>query len=137
MNEFTLHILEADGVFYEGPCESLVVPTSEGLFGIQAWHENMIAAIVPGIIKYIIPEGGEIFAAIADGFIKVENNDVLILTEAAEFPDEIDERRMAMEVETVTEELLQKKSIEEYKIAQARMARAINRLKVKHKYGHR
>lgn len=134
MTEFTLKILEADGCFYDGQCVSLVVPTSEGSLGIQAHHENMIAAVVPGIIKYTMPDGERLHAAIAGGFLKVEDNEVLILAEAAEKPEEIDEKRMLREIETAREEMLQKKSIEEYKIAQARMARAINRLKVKNKY---
>lgn len=135
MTEFTLKILEADGCFFDGQVVSLIVPTSEGSYGIQAHHENMIAAVVPGIVKYTTPEGERLHAAIANGFMKIENNEVLILAEAAEKPEEIDEKRMLKEVEDAREEMLQKKSIEEYKIAQARMARAINRLKVKNKYG--
>ena len=137
MTKFSLRILEADGVFFDDYVVSLVVPTTEGSFGIQAKHENMIAAVVPGTIKYTLPDGDEIYAAITGGFMKVEDNEVLILAEAAELPEDIDERRMAREIEEVKEELLQKQSIEEYKIAQARMARAINRLKVKHKYGRK
>ena len=137
MTKFSLRILEADGVFFDDYVVSLVVPTTEGSFGIQAKHENMIAAVVPGTIKYTLPDGDEIYAAITGGFMKVEDNEVLILAEAAELPEDIDEKRMAREIEEVKEELLQKQSIEEYKIAQARMARAINRLKVKHKYGRK
>ena len=137
MTKFSLRILEADGVFFDDYVVSLVVPTTEGSFGIQAKHENMIAAVVPGTIKYTLPDGDEIYAAITGGFMKVEDNEVLILAEAAELPEDIDEKRMAREIEEVKEELLQKQSIDEYKIAQARMARAINRLKVKHKYGRK
>ncbi len=137
MTKFSLRILEADGVFFDDYVISLVVPTTEGSFGIQAKHENMIAAVVPGTIKYTLPDGDEIYAAITGGFMKVEDNEVLILAEAAELPEDIDEKRMAREIEEIKEELLQKQSIDEYKIAQARMARAINRLKVKHKYGRK
>ena len=51
MTEFKLKILEADSTFYDGNCISIIVPTSEGAYGIQANHENMIAAIIPGEIK--------------------------------------------------------------------------------------
>ena len=58
----------------------------------------------------------------------------MILTEAAEHPDEIDEKRMREELRLAAEEIESKRSIEEYRIAQARMARAINRLKVKSRF---
>ena len=134
MTEFKLKILEADSTFYDGNCISIIVPTSEGAYGIQANHENMIAAIVPGEIKYTLPTGEEVHAAITGGFLKMEENELLILAEAAERPEDIDEKRMQEEIKLMSEELLSKKSIEEYRIAQARMARAINRLKVKNKY---
>lgn len=135
MTEFMLHILEADGTFYNGSCVSIVVPTTEGLYGIQAKHENMIAAITTGTVKYTTPDGEEHYAAVAGGLIKVEDNDVLLLTESAEHSEEIDENRARKEAEAALEEMKEKKNLEEYRIAQARMARAINRLKVKQKYG--
>ena len=46
MRTFQLHILAADRVFFEGECESVVVPTASGQYGVQAHHSNMIAAIV-------------------------------------------------------------------------------------------
>ena len=36
MRTFTVHILAADHVFYEGACESLILPTVEGQYGILA-----------------------------------------------------------------------------------------------------
>lgn len=135
MTEFMLHILEADGTFYNGSCVSIIVPTTEGLYGIQAKHENMIAAITTGTVKYTTPDGEEHYAAVAGGLIKVEDNDVLLLTESAEHSEEIDENRARKEAEAALEEMKEKKNLEEYRIAQARMARAINRLKVKQKYG--
>ncbi len=135
MKEFDLKILEADSKFYDGKCVSLIVPTTEGLYGIQANHENMIAALVIGEIKYTLPDGSENYASVSNGLMKVENNSVLLLVESVESPDEIDENRSLEEEKQSRAELLEKKSLEEYKIAQARMARAINRLKIKKKYG--
>ena len=137
MTEFFLRILEADGTFYEGGCISIIVPTTEGLYGIQANHENMIAAVVPGEIKYTLPNGEELYAAISGGFLKMEDNELLILAEAAEHPEEIDEKRMREEMRLAAEELESKRSIEEYRVAQARMARAINRLKVKNRFNRK
>ena len=131
MDTFHVNILAADRRFYEGPCESLVISTSEGQFGILAHHRNVIAAIIPGSLTYRVPGGVNQIAAVSRGFIKVEDNDVLILADTIERPEEIDANRAQREIDEAREILLQKQSIQSYKSAQARMARAINRLRVK------
>lgn len=132
MNTFTLTALAAEKPFYEGDCISLVVPTDNGQYGIQAFHNNMIAAVVPGMMKFTTPDGEETIAAVSEGIVKVENNEVLILVDTAERPEEIDENRAKRSAEQAKEMLLQKKSIQDYHSAQAKMARAISRLRVKH-----
>lgn len=131
MDTFHVNILAADKRFYEGPCESLVISTSQGQFGILAHHRNVIAAIIPGALKFRIPGGADQIAAVSRGFIKVEDNDVLILADTIERPEEIDANRAQREIDEAQEIILQKKSIQSYKSAQARMARAINRLRIK------
>ena len=50
MNTFSLKILAAERVFYDGACVSLTVPTLDGLYGVQARHEDAILAVVPGTL---------------------------------------------------------------------------------------
>ena len=134
MNTFYLEILAADRPFYKGECESMQVPISDGQYGIQANHRNAIAAIVPGTLRLRPPGGAEQIAAVSQGLIKVENNTVLILVDTIERPEEIDANRARREAEEAMEAILQKKSIESDHTAQARMARALNRLKVKEQH---
>lgn len=131
MNNFSLVVLAAERTFYEGDCISLVIPTIEGQYGILANHCNMIGAVVPGCLKLTTPEGEEIIAAVSEGLVKVEHNHVFVLVDTAEHPEEIDENRARHSAEEAKEAILQKKSIQDYHAAQAKMARAINRLKVK------
>lgn len=131
MNCFTLNILAAEKEFYNGDCVSLIVPTTQGAYGIQAHHSNMIAAIAPGILKVTVPDGSQTIAAVSAGLVKVENNHVLLLVDTIERPEEIDENRAKRAAEEAKEALLQKKSIQDYHAAQTRLARAINRLRVK------
>lgn len=131
MKTFTLTVLAAEKPFFQGMCRSLVLPTLDGQYGIMADHSNMIAAIVPGMLKLTTPSGEEVVAAVSNGLVKLENNDVLLLVDTAEYPEEIDENRARHAAEEAKEALLQKKSIQDYMAAQARMARAINRLRVK------
>ena len=131
METFLVHILAADRTLYEGPCESLTVPTSDGEQGILAHHSSMIAAVRPGTLRYRIPGQGVQLAAVSPGMVKVENNDVLVLVDSAERPEEIDEARARREADEAREALLQRRSRQEYQLAQASLARALNRLRVK------
>lgn len=134
MNVFNLSFLEADKPFYIGECESLVVPTTEGQYGVQAHHRNMIAAVVAGTLKYRTPDGEERLAAVSNGIMRIEDNDVLVLVEAAERPEDIDENRAQKAAAEAKEAILQQKTMQEYRLAQDRMVRELNRLRVKSRY---
>ena len=131
MDTFQVHILAADRTFYEGPCVSLTVPTSDGERGILARHENMMAAIQPGTLRWQPPEQEVQLAAVSPGMVKVEHNDVLVLVDSAERPEEIYEARARRAADEAREALLQKKSRQEHQIAQTSLARALNRLRVR------
>ena len=66
---FMTHILAADRKFYEGPLESLIVPTNEGQYGILAKHRNVITATVPGVLKYKLPNQEFKTAAVSSGLV--------------------------------------------------------------------
>ena len=130
MEPFQVHILAADKTFYEGPCVSLVVPTTDGERGILAHHSSMIAAVQPGTLRYQLPEEEPRIAAISPGMVKVEKNVVLVLVDSIERPEEIDAARARREADQAREIILQKKSRQEYQIAQGNLARALNRLRI-------
>ena len=131
MDTFQVHILAADKTLYEGPCVSLTIPANDGERGILANHSSMMAAIVPGMIRWQ-PPGQEIqLAAVSPGMVKVEANEILVLVDSAERPEEIDEARARREADEAREAILQKKSRQEYQLAQNTLARALNRLRVK------
>lgn len=131
MNEFKLVVFAAEKPFFEGDCISLVFPTVDGQYGIQAKHSNMIAAIVPGELRITTPTGLQAIAAVSEGLIKVENGQVLLLVDTAERPEEIDVNQAKHSIEQAKEAILQKMSIQDYHAAQAKMARALSRLRVK------
>ena len=131
METFQVHILAADRIFYEGPCVSLTIPASDGERGILAHHENMIAAIQPGTLRWQPPEQGVQLAAVSPGMVKVEHSDVLVLVDSAERPEEIDEARARRAADEAREALLQKKSRQEHQLAHSTLARALNRLRIK------
>lgn len=135
METFPVRILAADRTFYEGLCESLTISTSDGEQGILAHHSDMIAAVSPGVLRYRAPGSPVRVAAVSPGMLKVENGAVLMLLDSAEYPEEIDAARAKREADEAREALLQQKSRQEYRLAQASLARAVNRLRVKSRSG--
>ena len=132
---FDLHILAADSPFYEGESASLVVPTLDGQYGVLAEHCDVILAIVPGTLTYRTPDGALHAAAVGAGIMKIEAGSVLVLVDSALRPEEVDVARQRRAADEAREAMLQRRSIEEYHAAQARLARALARLNVKNKYG--
>lgn len=131
---FTVRILSADKAFYQGEAVSLVLPGSDGQFGIMAHRSNLVASIIPGMLKCRLPDGSVLTAVVSDGLVRVEDNDVLVLVGSLERPEEIDESRARRAADREREALLQKKSHQEYLQAEAALARAMSRLKaVKHR----
>ncbi len=135
MNTFKLRVYEADGIFASGEAESIVIPTIDGEYGVMANHENLVVSIVPGMLKYRMKGDEDRIAAVSSGMMRVENNDVLIIVESAERPEDIDEERSREAEAEAKEEMLRKKSEEDYFLAESTLIRAINRLKVKNRGG--
>ncbi len=131
MNTFRTRIIEADDTFFDGELESLTVPAADGEYGVMANHENLVVAIIPGIVRYRTADGQDLVASVSDGMMRIEDNDVLILVDSAEHPDEIDIEKVKQKEIAAREAMLQKKSVREYALAEASLKRAIARQRLK------
>ena len=93
MSAFHARILASDTLFFDGDCEFMVVPCTDGAMGILSHHSNMIAAVVPGELRFQ-PVGGPLrTAAVSAGLVKVEAGEVMLLVSTAERPEDIDVNR--------------------------------------------
>ncbi len=132
MSTFNLEIVATDKIFYKGQCEFLVFPGIDGEHGILANHEPMVAAVKAGELRYTVD--GEIRgAAVGDGFIEVSSEKVVVISDFAEKPEEIDIKRAERAKERAEERLRLKRSEKEYVHSQAALSRAMARLKVARK----
>ena len=135
--------MASEHMVYDGDAESVSLMTTEGSVGILANHSNLIMAVVPGIIEYV-PAGEDAKAAglsgrqvsvVSDGLLKVENNEVMILVDTAEHPDDIDEARARRAEEQAREALKRANSNRDVALASAELSRAMSRIKAsKHKH---
>ena len=131
MKTFKLSIYAADKIFFTGDVQALIVPLTDGQYGIMAHHSNMIAAIVPGTLRFTLPDGEVHYAAVSGGLVKTEKGEVLILSETVESPEEIDANRAKRELERAREEIIHKQSLRDHKDAETKIAKALSRLRVK------
>lgn len=128
MNTFRLRILSAEEPMYEGACESLQFPCADGQYGIQAKHTPMLAALVPGLLSYRVPGEEMRVLSVSTGMVKVDGGSVLVLADAAERIEDIDENRARRDAEEAARKLREEHSQKVYLSATAELARALSRL---------
>ena len=121
------------GEAFRGEVESVVLPGSEGDFGVLERHERFLAPLRIGELELHLPGGETIFGAIAGGFADVSAHQVVVLAESAEHSHEIDLARAEMARDRAREGLAKldrdaKK--ERYALYEAALMRAENRLTV-------
>ncbi len=134
MSTFSLKIIASDKVFYDGRAEAITIPERDGQKQILAHHENMVIAVEIGELTFRTGDGEVHQVIVGKGFAEVMNNRVIVLTDTAERPEDIDEKRAKEALERAQERLRQKQSIQEFHHTQAAMARAMTRLKLSSKY---
>ncbi len=125
-----LKIISPDGIFYDGRMLSVIMPTSDGQLEFLPYHEEMVAAIITGELKYKTEDEKWHIAAVGGGVAQTANNRCLVYVDFAEKPEDIDKNRAKAALDRAKEQMRQKKSLEEYKLSQASMARALTRLRV-------
>lgn len=127
---YALEIVTPDRKFFEEEVEMLITRTSQGDIGILKGHENMVAPLAVGAIR--IKQNDEFkIAACSGGFMTVTKDKVTLITDAAEWAEEIDIDRALAAMERAKERLAQTMS-KDIDLDRARVAlhKAINRLRV-------
>ena len=103
---FPLMVLTPEREFYSGNAVYVSVETMAGSIGVMAGHVPMVSALGVGALVIQPEEGDERTAFHSEGFIEVRPDGVYILSQACEWPEEIDEKR-ALEAEQRAQERLQ------------------------------
>jgi len=131
MRAFPFEFFTVERPFFEGKCESLIVPTPQGAYGIMAGHSDLVLAIAAGELKYR-EKGKEEFVRVAvmPGILTAKNGTVTILVEAAEIDRDIDLSRAQKQYEDA-KIMFSKGDDHIRRLATAKMARALARLKVR------
>ncbi len=129
---FELTIVTPQGEAYHGEVERVVLPGSEGDFGVLPDHERFLTPLRVGEVE--ITSGGEtLYAAIADGFAEVQGEQVAVLVESCELAAGIDVARAERARDRAEQQLTQLdtgEARERPELFEAAIERAKNRLAI-------
>ncbi len=128
-SSFLLRIITPDRVFYENQVKMVEFNTTEGEIGVLPGHIPLTVIIKPGILN--ITEGeGDKEAALHAGFAEILPEQVTILAEIIEWPEEIDEERAEAARERAEERLRSRTPETDIARAETALQRAMARINV-------
>ena len=130
MSLFPLQIITPDKIFFDGSVQRLVVRTTEGDIGILAKHEKYVAALPSGPVRITLEDGTERIAALSGGALKVSPSLTAILANAVEWAEDIDVEWAKRSEEEALRRKEQSKTKQEQDLAELKLKRALNRLRV-------
>ena len=120
-------LVSPERVLYEGEADMVVCRTSDGEIAFLPGHVPLVGALGIAKVRILLPEKGEVAAAVHGGFVEMSHDTVTILSDVAELPDQIDVVRAETAKERAEREVATDAENEE---AQAALARAELRLEV-------
>ncbi|MDR2767959.1 MAG: ATP synthase F1 subunit epsilon [Treponema sp.] len=116
--------------FFAGEVEALTLTLSDGEITVYAKHSFFTAPAAACVLRVKDKTGRWKEAFIAEGLLEVKSHNTILLTDAAEWPDEIDRER-AEEAKKRAEETINQSTFKFESInAEAALKRAKLRLRV-------
>jgi F-type H+-transporting ATPase subunit epsilon len=126
----TLELATPTRLLVSAEVDEVVVPGSQGYFGVLPGHAPLLATLGIGELTYRIGRE-EYHVAVVGGFAEVRNDKVIVLADSAEMPVDIDRTRAERARERAEARLTGRSQEDvDYARATAALARALTRLQV-------
>ena len=133
-----LTIVTPERQVFAGPVANVVLPGSEGDFGVLEHHERFLAPLRIGEAR-IEQDGRVRYAAVTDGFAEVTGERVVVLVDACELAEDIDAARAERARERAERQIHEVKNgsgeVRSLQLYEAALQRAIIRIQVAGKRG--
>jgi F-type H+-transporting ATPase subunit epsilon len=100
-----LTVVTPEGQAFQGEAEAVVLPGSEGEFGVLPGHEPFLSALRIGALTIRKAGGEELHAAVSQGFAEVHDDQVSVMVGTCEFAHEIDRSRAEIAAERARQQL--------------------------------
>jgi F-type H+-transporting ATPase subunit epsilon len=89
-----VEVVSPERILYEGEADMVVARTvGGGDIAFLTGHAAFLGALEDRVVKVRPPEGDDLLIAVHGGFVSVQNNRVVILSDVAELGHQIDEAR--------------------------------------------
>jgi len=88
-----VEVVSPERILYEGEGEMVVCRTADGDVAFLPQHAPFLGALGVAQVRVILPESGEQAIAVHEGFVEVGNDRVIVLSDIAELPEQIDAAR--------------------------------------------
>jgi F-type H+-transporting ATPase subunit epsilon len=103
MDNFHFDLVSPERLVFSGEVEHVVVPGSEGEFGVLAHHAPLLAMLRPGILTILGPSHQRI--VVGGGFADVAPEGLTVLAELAVPVEEFDRSQLLQEIKDSEEDL--------------------------------
>lgn len=127
MSEYRLKIVTPDRLVFDSLAERLVARTITGDVCILARHTEYITPLAIGMVK-VKANGEWRVASCSGGTLVVTGGEATIIADTFEWSDEIDLERAKAAKEKAEERLKENSTEFEFKIAELKLKRALNRI---------
>ncbi len=124
-----LEVVTPEDKFFEGDVDMVILRTTDGDTGVLYNYEPTVAPLSIGALKI---KNGEDYrvAACAGGFVNIEPDSVTVVTDCAEWADEIDRERAEAAKERADQRIESEDKAINMKRAHISLLRAINRIRI-------
>ena len=134
---FDLTIVTPEGQAFQGRVENVVLPGTEGDFGVLPGHEAFLTALRIGPAEIQTGDGEILYAALTGGFAEVHDDAVTVMARTCEFAHEMDAERAEVARERNLRMLEEMRAGEDgealYQKYQEHYSRALTRLAISKK----
>jgi F-type H+-transporting ATPase subunit epsilon len=126
-----VRLLTPEGAVFDDVAYMVIAPSVEGEVGILPRHTPFIAFLRHGEVRIKLLDDTDLIYATTEGYVSVEEDRVLVLTEQAERAEEIDAERARVALERAEAALAEAGDDEVARVAaESARRRAENRLRV-------
>src|SRR5512134_2518547 len=98
-------VVTPEGQAFHGEAEAVVLPGSEGEFGVLPGHEAFLTSLRIGPMTIRKAGGEELHAAVSQGFAEVHDDLLSVMVGTCEFAHEIDRSRAEIARERALQQL--------------------------------
>jgi F-type H+-transporting ATPase subunit epsilon len=132
---FSVKIITPEKTFFDGETEMLIVRSSEGELGIMANHISLVVNLPSSPLRIQNEDGSWHTASISTGLLKVGENKATVIAAAIEWAEDIDlEWAKRSEADARERLKIHKTGEYEYRLAEMKLRRALNRQNVGNAY---